>query len=597
MGKIGDLWVRLGLKSDEFSRGIDNSKKKTEELKKPIGGVKESFEKLKAGAVAVWAAIGASVVAFGKEMIKTTNAIGDQWAMFTAQAKAGWTTFVQAVSNFDFDGFIDKFKEATAAAKELQATLDYEFEATNSIKIRKSAIADELEVLRIAARDQTKSLQERLTASQEYIRKITPIYEDEIKLANDLLDAWQGKWLAGTKLKDTAQTRQDLMRFLVDYGRDRNLSAMLGDYLAKKDEWDKFKHILSAPNANEKAVEIATRKRSDYMAAVNAIKAYGNSLGYETFLGDLADVYENWRGDEDTIPLVEAIINAGKAQAGLNQETRQIQTLQNSILAQLQKVESSPVQSVLQQARADIEAATAEDMAILDRANELRVQMAANELPKMTEDFKAKVDALAAPDLFSDKWKDEQIANLNELQQKMAELGLVARAEAKTSQEAVTATAQNSAEFIVDLSGAISASLANGIQALTDMAFGLEGATIENALHAFLLPFAETMKEAGAMIAGFGASMAAFKVSFTNPAAAIAAGTALMALGSVVSSGLKAIIANPVGGSGSAMSYGSSAGLSPALNYESTLTVEVVGRISGSDILLSGQKTQKKMNR
>lgn len=597
MGKIGDLFVRLGLKSDEYTKGMDKAAKEPEKLKKPLEKAGDAFNGLKKVALGVWAAIGASVVAFGKEMIKTTNAVGDQWATFTAQAKAGWSTFVQAVSNFDFRGFINNFKEATAAAKELQAALDYEFEATNSIKIRRALIADELEMLRIAARDQTKSQQERLAATQEYMRKITPIYEDEIKLANELLDAWQGKWLAGTKLKDTKQTRDDLMRFLVDYGSDRYMAAILGDYLAKKDDWSQWQHILTAEHANEKAVKIAEGKRSEYMAALNAVKAYGNQLGYGTFIGDLADVYENWRGDQDTIPLVEALINAGKAQAGLNQETRQIQTLQNSILAQLQKVES-PVQSILEQARADIEAATEEDMAILDRANELRVKMAANgELPQLAEDFKAKIDAMAAPDLFSDKWTDEQIANLDELQKKMAELGMATRTEVKASQEAVEATAQSGGEVIVDLSGAIAASLEGGIQALTDMAFGLEGATVENALYAFLMPFAEAMKEAGAMIAGFGASMAAFKVAFTNPAAAIAAGTALMALGSVVSSGLRAIIANPAGGSGSAMSYGSAGGSAMALNYESTLTVEVTGRISGNDIVLSGKKTNDKNNR
>jgi hypothetical protein len=89
--------------------------------------------------------------------------------------------------------------------------------------------------------------------------------------------------------------------------------------------------------------------------------------------------------------------------------------------------------------------------------------------------------------------------------------------------------------------------------------------------------------------------MEAFKKSFTNPATAIAAGAALMAIGSAVSSGLQALTANPTGG-GTTASAGSST-MSTPQNYESTLTVEVVGKVSGSDIILASKNQQNKWNR
>jgi hypothetical protein len=137
----------------------------------------------------------------------------------------------------------------------------------------------------------------------------------------------------------------------------------------------------------------------------------------------------------------------------------------------------------------------------------------------------------------------------------------------------------------------------NGIQALTDAMFQIEGADWKSVLAAFIAPLGDTMKQMGAMIMAEGIAMSAFKKSLTNPAAAIAAGAALMAIGAVVSSGLQRLISGAGNGGGSAMSYGSSSGGAAALNYESTLTVEVTGKISGNDIVLSGKKTNDRNSR
>jgi hypothetical protein len=97
------------------------------------------------------------------------------------------------------------------------------------------------------------------------------------------------------------------------------------------------------------------------------------------------------------------------------------------------------------------------------------------------------------------------------------------------------------------------------------------------------------------MIMAEGIAMEAFKKSFKNPYAAIAAGAALIAVGSAVSSGLQRLTANPTGG-GTTASAGGSTSMA-AQNYESTLTVEVVGKISGNDINISGKKAAYSKNR
>ena len=91
--------------------------------------------------------------------------------------------------------------------------------------------------------------------------------------------------------------------------------------------------------------------------------------------------------------------------------------------------------------------------------------------------------------------------------------------------------------------------------------------------------------------------MDAFKNAFPNPYVAIAAGAGLMAIGAAISSGAQRLSQGSLGGGTSSYTGGGSYGSNPELNYESTLTVEVVGRLSGSDIILAGQKTQNKWNR
>ena len=54
MGKISDIWVRLGLKKDGFDKGMDDAGKKAEGFGSTLG-------KMKVGALAVWGAIGAAV--------------------------------------------------------------------------------------------------------------------------------------------------------------------------------------------------------------------------------------------------------------------------------------------------------------------------------------------------------------------------------------------------------------------------------------------------------------------------------------------------------------------------------------------------------
>jgi hypothetical protein len=92
--------------------------------------------------------------------------------------------------------------------------------------------------------------------------------------------------------------------------------------------------------------------------------------------------------------------------------------------------------------------------------------------------------------------------------------------------------------------------------------------------------------------------MDAFKKAFAVPQAAIAAGAGLMAIGAAITSGARRISEGNLsaGGATNASYNGSSVG-NNVQNYESTLTVEVVGKVSGSDIILASRNQQNKWNR
>lgn len=540
MSKIGDLFVRLGLKSDDYKKGLNDAKKQTSSFG-------TSLKNMKAGALAVWAAIGTAVIGFGKQVLSATNRIGDAWDTMTAGLKAGWDTFVQSLSNFDFNNFVGKFKEAKAAAEELQSVLDAQFEGKNSIALQRAMMSEELAALRIAMRDQNKSNEERLAAAKQYMDKIKPIYEQEIRLAKELMDAQAGKWLAGTDIKDSEAARNDLMKFLVDYGKDKGLASKIASYL-KMDEG-------------------ASRK-----ALWKDINAYGKQNGYTNYITDLAEIYEKWRGDKDTQPLVEAIVNAYNARAGLNEDTRMVQTIENSISAAMRKeqddlkaAEEALAQEVLN-VRAETLKTFESDMAKLDKAieamNNAEIEITIPEIDLSALDI---ADATIQEFIGNFQAEMEEIASLNQM-----------------------------------LSDSIASSISGGVQAFTEMLFDLDNADPSQILAAMMQPFAQTAIQLGEMLIAQGVAVEAFKNSLKSlqGGAAIAAGAALVAIGAAMSAGIKALAGGGASGTTSASTYDSGSYSSDGYDtYESNIVVEVVGKISGSDILIAGSKQQNKWNR
>lgn len=546
MSKMGDLIVRLKLQYEDYKKGLKKATSETTTFAGTLG-------KIKGVGLAVWGAIGASVIAFAQQLIKSSNAIGDAWNRTTAQMKAGWNVFVQSVAAMNWDNFIGRVKEASRAAKELTNALDSEFEVSNSIRLQKAAMAKDLAELEILARNQTKSYEERAAAAKRYLDMVKPLYDQELNLAQRLEDAQLGKWLAGSGLTDSDQTRKDLRSFLVAYGKDQNLINALGIMIdANSRNWMGSNKLASAQVNGDKAYV------AQYRAAQQFVSDYQKNNGYGTSIYALAAVYEKMRGDADTKPLVDAMIAAGEAAGAFDRETKKMQSALNASLShgedggwsvdQLSKIESAHAIAVKLGQQI---------------ANDLR---ALDEEFSVIEDFDIDLsDIDSEMEAFHESWKAgvEEVAMLNKM-----------------------------------LEDSIVQATVGGMQAFTDMLMGIEGADASDILGALLQPFANTATELGALLLAEGLGIKAFKDSLNtlNPAVAIGAGVALIALGSALGSAIKAL-GNNGGGSVANGGYSSGSSSTAVGNYESTLTVEVQGRISGNDIVISGKKTNDKLSR
>lgn len=170
----------------------------------------------------------------------------------------------------------------------------------------------------------------------------------------------------------------------------------------------------------------------------------------------------------------------------------------------------------------------------------------------------------------------------------------IAQDAADTAMESLEERIQKADELNNMLANAITRSISDSMQAFTDMLFGLSDADASDVLGALLQPFANTLTQLGEMLILEGSGIEAFKESMASldGPVAIAAGVALVALGAALSSGIKALGSS---GGSSAMSSGSSA--TSNANSDTTISTEmtiyVKGKISGKDILISGDNAKK----
>lgn len=539
MGKIGDLWVKLKLKSDEYKKGLDDAQGKTRSFADKIKG-------LSAAAVAVWGAIGAAATKMALDFVKSSQTVGDQWDILMTQFSTRWQQMRAELNRGIAEGGVKGFfkalfsdtteVDAMDAGKALSQAKDAMTEIEYAFKLNMAQTGPKLHELYLKMMNSALSASDREAAAKAYRQEIEGIYAPRVKGIKEILD-------------------KTVQQYLVIGGMSPN-----------KYSSEKVVDLIKMMGSDPAKVE---REYSDFFA------------GYQSIGDDISC---------NLVNTMEAYYNATNEMNDiLKRADRTAQSMEKTGLDDIIKKLGAAKDGM-----ADFRAQVAE---------EAEVMAADEEFQKMSDPLEE-----------FERTHDEALSNMTEKQRTFAELAQesyekAARAAydyAQQEQESMDA-AQDAADTAMAnledrmqkaeelnnmLSDSIASSISDSMQAFSDMLFGLDDADASAVLGALLQPFANMAKQLGEMLIVEGMGIAAFKESMKslNPAVAIAAGAALVALGAALSSGIQAL-----GKSGGSSAMSSSTGSSASTtneNISTEMTVYVKGKISGKDILIAGDNAR-----
>lgn len=544
MSKIGDLFVRLGLKKDDYSRGLKEAGRESESFVSTLRGIGTK-------AAAIWAAIGVGAVALADKFAHTSQRFGDIWDQTTAGMKEAWSTFLAALTSFDFERFGTRIKNSFQAAKEAAAAHDAEFEVQNSLRIRKAAIEEELSLLELQMRNEGLSREKRLEAQRRYLDMVKPLYDAELQLRQRIMQADSGVLLAGAGLNNNKNTQAMLRYAMTNILPDETLTSAL-------DKW--------ARGGNKNAYRFSQEERDalNNFANQNRLDA-SNLKAYAKIIQE----YQS-RSDQYGQLLTDAFAGFDEASSAFVKENRRIMQLGDLLNARELKVESKDDHPVL----ADIDKAMEKDNRIVEERIRGARQQILKELENdMAADY-AEFESKLASDM--DLLTQQALAPLKEANENALALG-------------------------EEFHSAIIDGYVDGIQELMDQLAGLSDANPGAIFQALLTPLADMAVKEGKILVASGLGIEAIKTALEslNGVAAIAAGSALIMIGSAAKSGLAALAQG--GSAGGYATYGAQGGGTMGTGGASTIatemTINVTGRLDGRDIVLSGQRTLNQWGR
>lgn len=532
--KIGDLWVKLGLKKDEFSRGIQEAGNEVS----GGGGLLGKIKGLKVGALAAWAAIAAGAVAMADKFAHTSQRLGDAWDQTVAGMKGAWNTFISAINSTDFSGLGKRIADSFREAKQLSSLKDAEFEVTNSIELQKAAMKDELAVLRVRMQNQKLSQKEREKAAKEYLEKVKPIYEQEAQYRKKYAIQAQNTYLTSAGIKETGRNREALQTFLTGVAPNAELVKALEDYNKNNNHYaNESQRTLLEGLKDQTGVNLAT-------------------------LGKIANYYQS-TNDKQAKELVDAIVAERAAAGAFNDETRRVQTLGNNAVTGGGGGGGQTGLSAFEMAI--IRAKERMDDVLEDTMRDID-----DELNDLNGSIEFDPIEIVPPDLTEwDKFYQKYQDDLQRMQ-----------------------------DLLADFRDAAIGGFSDAVQELANQFAGLEEINPGKVVQALLTPLADmAIKEGEILIAqGIGIEACKKALESLNGIAAITAGTVLVGIGAAAKSGLAALARSGAGtATTSYATGGTSAAQTQTIQTE--MTVYVTGRLSGNDILLSGKKTQDNYNR
>ena len=589
MSKIGDLFVRLGIKKDEFSRGINDAKRETQ-------GFGNSLKKMATAANAAWLAVGAAVIKFASSTIQMTQKWGDRWAVEMAGMKAAYGTLVRQLSSGEgFDNLFANIRESVRLAKEAADSLDELFERRISYSYSEAETRKEIARLQLIMRDSSKSDQEREAAAQKIIDKTQVLANLKRDIAKQ--DADDQKKL----VRDATHLEDDEIKFLTkEYNKNREIIKASRAYLQER---ARLEGQLAAAQGR------ATNARSgkDIVAANEKVAATKKALSdleasTSQTVKDVGELTKKY--DKSNDELISNLARAEVAVINVDEEMYHAQTRATSLLGTLGKVSGGGASK----GNPELDAAAR----IAQRAEDA----AKDEVQLLSEKYDQEKALLEKYHIDTEELWREYVNNLTDIVSQEMDLGLDELAniepveidpvllEVDPKIEDFYKTLKEQFDKAEELTRQFNASVVSGIsdgcQEITEQLLGVRDINVGSVVKALLEPLADMAVKAGTIIVAEGvatkAANSALKTFGETGWGAIAAGAALIAAGTAAKAGLAALAK---GGTSTTTTsgYGGSAGSASTQNLETEMTIHVEGRISGSDIVLAGQKTVNAWNR
>lgn len=512
MGKIGEIWAKLGLKKDEFDKGLDNANKKAK-------GFGSSLKNMSLKAKTIWTFIAVEAVNAFSKVVHSSQTLGDEWDRVVSGMKSNWQNFISHVNrgiadktnrrNFLWNPFSfwrqinSESGTAKMAGEAKSVAQDAMFEIENAFKIATSEMAPRLNELYLKMMNTALSGKERAAAGAEYRSLLEPLYGNRAQGYKDLMNATVQNWAA--------------------------VGGISGKY------------------SNEQIV--------------NLVKMMGTNSDYvQQNFGDFYAAYQSM-SDTLTQEMVDAIVAYNNAANELNDSLRRI------------------------------------DRVAMNAAN-IGANSTSAEKPKET-DYGAIVDGMiddVAQRILDGKYEVESawsdILDLVDVEWELPELDI---SNAEANLDKLLQDWQQKQAQMRQTSEALSAALEDGIeQMIVSFADNIgqlaAGGDIDEFSAAMLSQMGSFAKQFGSILIQCGVASLALGDLFKNPYAAIAAGAALVALGSYATKKSQALLDNFTGSSTTASSGGTSSQSVESQSISTEMTIYVKGKIDGKDILLSGQR-------
>ena len=582
MGILGELWVKLGLKSDEFTKG-------TQDAKRQASGLASYIQKL-GGMIATAFSVKA-IVQFTHQAAELANKargvrvafqrLGDASLLNNLRKATQGTVddlqlMQRAVQANNFKIPLDQLaiylQFATKRAQETGQSVDYLVDSIITGLGRQSLlILDNLGFSAAEIRDNMKDGASMAEAVGKIIQQQMPSATAEIDKAAEasarLAAAWTNFQLAFGESAATTPIWNKLKDFgaILFEGVTQVLNA---EGFSGRDRFSMlFGGLFKTDRYYENWAKLISQEREKEREALAQLP--------ENFIGPLPQKKEV----EIKKPLIQKLeeeIKAKEEIRNLSVNEAEIRVLNDEIAALQNKLK------------------------VLKMTNE--------ELLKYKNEQRAKkygtiesVDGVKTPHIWdapsifkeggrsSDKQFQKDMENWRKQNEEIAAIAL-------EQQQKI----QEGAEMMAQ---AMNSGITAGVGELANLIAGVEGANVGNVVKALLSPLADACISAGMMIMATGKAVEAFKASLKklDGGLGIVGGAALIAIGLAAKAGLAAIGNNPTGASGysngSSTSYSGGYGVNTNNYAQATSSYTLTTTLKGQDLLLAIQRTENNNRR